>query len=236
MSEQQSAQIDTADVENRLRRFFGGKIVRKDLTKRIKEGANVPVYVLEYLLGMYCSTDNEADIQSGVAAVKKILSDNFVRPDEAEKIISRLREEGSYTVIDKVTVKLNTKTDTYEAVFSNLGIKGVRVPAQYPKEFERLWGGGIWCIIRMEYFFDENDRRSAPFLIKKLTPIQMPGLIFEEYKQGRAQFSKEEWIDIILRSMGMEPTRLTDRQKWLHLARLVPLAENNVNLCELGPR
>ncbi len=227
---------ETDDMEKRLRRFFEGKVVRKDLTKRIKEGANVPTYVLEYLLGMYCATEDEVAIEKGVETVKNILASNFVRPDEADKIISKLREQGSYTVIDKVTVKLNTKTDIYEAVFSNLGIQNVPVPPEYPKEFERLLGGGIWCIIQMEYFFNEEDKKSVPFIIKKLTPIQMPGLDFNQYKEGRAFFSQEEWIDIIIRSMGLEPTQLSKRQKWLHLARLIPLAENNVNLCELGPR
>ncbi|MGL4362889.1 MAG: protease Lon-related BREX system protein BrxL [Cellulosilyticaceae bacterium] len=228
--------IQEMPIEKKLRQFFDGKIVRKDLTKLIKEGANVPVYVLEYLLGMYCSSENDEDIEEGVKQVKKILADNYVRPDEAQKIISKLRESGSYTVIDKISVKLNYKTDIYEAEFSNLGIKGVSVSGRDVSKFERLLCGGIWCIVRMEYYYDEDNTKSCPFIINTLTPIQMPGLDINEFKEARSQFDKEEWIDLLLRSTGMEPEQFNDRVKWLHLARLMPLAENNFNLCELGPR
>ena len=234
MSEENTSKVTV--IEEKLRNHFAGKIVRKDLTKRIKEGANVPVYVLEYLLGMYCSTFEEKDIEEGVQNVKNILAENYVRPDESQKIVSKLRELGSYTVIDKVSVKLNIKTDVYEAEFSNLGIKNVPISEEYPKEYERLLCGGIWCIIRLEYFYNESDKSHCPFIINKLTPIQMPGLNIEELKAARKNFTKEEWIDVTLRSVGMEPTQFSDRVKWLHLARLAPLAENNVNLCELGPR
>lgn len=215
---------------------FPGKIVRKDLTKKIKEGANVPVYVLEYLLGMYCSSVEEEVIEDGVRTVKDILARNYVRPDEAQKIISKLRETGSYTVIDKISVNLNFKEDIYEADFSNLGIKGVPISEVYPSQYERLLSGGIWCIVQMEYFYDEADRRRNPFLINKLTPIQMPGIDMDELKAARANFSDDEWIDVVLRSTGMEPNKFTKREKWLHLARLIPLVENNYNFCELGPR
>ena len=215
---------------------FPGKIVRKDLTKKIKEGANVPVYVLEYLLGMYCSSVEEEVIEDGVRTVKDILARNYVRPDEAQKIISKLRETGSYTVIDKISVNLNFKEDIYEAEFSNLGIKGVPISEVYPSQYERLLSGGIWCIVQMEYFYDEADRRRNPFLINKLTPIQMPGIDMDELKAARANFSEDEWIDVVLRSTGMEPNKFTKREKWLHLARLIPLVENNYNFCELGPR
>ncbi len=223
-------------MDEKLRSLFAGKIVKKDLTKRIKEGANVPIYVLEYLLGMYCSTDDESAIEEGVETVKSILAENYVRPDESQKIISKLRENGSYTIIDKVSVKLNYKTDTYEAEFSNLGIKGVPASESYAENYERLLCGGIWCIVRLEYFYDETDKNRCPFIINKLTPIQMPGLDIDEYKNARQEFSQDEWIDIILRSIGMEPSQFTKRVKWLHLARLIPLVENNFNLCELGPR
>lgn len=224
------------DAISRLKAFFQGRIVRKDLTKMIKEGANVPVYVLEYLLGMYCASDEAAVIEEGVANVKQILAENFVRPDEAQKIISKLREIGSYTIIDKVTVNLNYKEDRYEAEFSNLGIKGVPISQSYPTEYERLLCGGIWCIIQLEYYYDEADKKRNPFIIQKLTPIQMPSMDLNEILEGRRYFSKNEWIDILLRSTGMEPGKLTERVKWLHLARLVPLVENNFNFCELGPR
>lgn len=223
------------ELTEKLHTYFAGKIVRKDLTKKIKEGANVPVYVLEYLLGMYCSSRNEDEIEAGVQNVKQILAENYVRPDEAQKIISKLRERGSYTVIDKVSVKLNYKDDIYEAEFSNLGLKGVPIAANYVSDYERLLCGGIWCIVQMEYYYDEADK-GCPFVIRKLTPIQMPGLDIDEVKAARANFSDEEWIDLVLRSTGMEPSQFDKRVKWLHLARMIPLIENNYNLCELGPR
>lgn len=228
--------LDRDKLLDKLLTHFSGKIVRKDLTKRIKEGANVPVYVLEYLLGMYCSSQDERIIEQGVQNVKDILAKNYVRPDEAQKVISKIREIGSYTVIDKVSVKLNYKTDTYVAEFSNLGLTGIPISSTYPSKYERLLAGGIWCIVQMEYFYDEGDKNRVPFIVKKLTPIQMPTIDMEEFKRGRAAFTTAEWIDIVLRSTGMEPDKFTKRQKWLHLVRLVPLVENNYNFCELGPR
>lgn len=226
---------DTELLE-KLQNYFAGKIVRKDLTKRIKEGANVPVYVLEYLLGMYCSSLDEDEIEAGVETVKRILAENYVRPDEAQKIIAKLREKGSYTVIDRISVHLNIKEDIYEAEFSNLGIKQVPIAESYVRDYERLLCGGIWCIVQMEYFYDEADKHRTPFLIHKLTPIQMPSLDFDEVKAARARFTDDEWIDVVLRSVGMEPVQFNKREKWLHLARLIPLVENNYNLVELGPR
>lgn len=228
--------FDRDELNNKLLTYFPGKVVRKDLTKRIKEGANVPVYVLEYLLGMYCSSQDEKIIEQGVQNVKNILSRNYVRPDEAQKIISKLRETGSYTVIDKVSVRLNYRTDTYEAEFSNLGLSGVPISDIYPSKYDRLLAGGIWCIVQMEYFFDEGDKNRVPFIINKLTPVQMPNIDIDEFKEARAKFTAKEWIDIVLRSTGMEPDKLNEREKWLHLIRLVPLVENNYNFCELGPR
>ncbi|MGO1468601.1 MAG: protease Lon-related BREX system protein BrxL [Tissierella sp.] len=223
-------------ILNKLIQYFPGKIVRKDLTKKIKEGANVPVYVLEYLLGMYCSSQDEEIIEEGVKNVKNILSKNYVRPDEAQKIISKLRELGSYTVIDNISVKLNYKTDIYEAEFSNLGLRGVPIASAYPLMYERLLSGGIWCIIKMEYFYDEDDKKGVPFIIEELTPVQMPKIDLDEMKEARNNFTDEEWIELVLRSTGMEADSLDEREKWLHLARLIPLVENNFNLCELGPR
>ena len=228
--------LDRDKLLDKLLTHFSGKIVRKDLTKRIKEGANVPVYVLEYLLGMYCSSQDEEIIEQGVQNVKNILSRNYVRPDEAQKVISKIRELGSYTVIDKVSVKLNYRTDTYVAEFSNLGLTGIPISSSYPSQYERLLAGGIWCIVQMEYFYDEGDKNRVPFIINKLTPIQMPTIDMEEFKRGREAFTTDEWVDVILRSTGIEPDKLNKRQKWLHLLRLVPLVENNYNYCELGPR
>lgn len=224
-------------IKDKLRQNFAGKIVRKDLTKKIKEGANVPVYVLEFLLGQYCSSDDPELIARGVENVKHILSDNFVRPDEAQKILSQLRQRGSYTVIDRITVKLDIRKDAYYAEFSNLGLRDVPIDEDYPAKFDRLLCGGIWCIIQLNYAFDDEDYRSTnPIQIDKLTPIQMPHIDLEELKQGRKAFTQEEWLDVMLRSTGMEPDTLNNREKWLLLARMVPLVENNFNMCELGPR
>ena len=225
-----------AVLKSKLRQYFDGKIVRKDLTKKIKEGANVPVYVLEFLLGQYCSSDDPEVIEEGVESVKRILADNFVRPDEAQKILSVLRQRSSYTVIDKITVSLNIKRDFYEAEFSNLGLKNIPIDEEYPAKFDRLLCGGIWCIVQLDYEYMEEDRNGTPISIRKLNPIQMPHVDIEELKQGRKAFTQDEWMDVLLRSIGMEPDSLTYREKWLLLIRMIPLVENNFNLCELGPR
>ena len=225
-----------AVINQKLRQFFDGKIVRKDLTKKIKEGANVPIYVLEFLLGQYCSSDDPEVIETGVENVKRILADNYVRPDEAQKILSMLRQRGMHTVIDKITVNLNMKKDTYEAEFSNLGIKNIPISEDYPTKFDRLLCGGIWCIVQLEYEFLEEEKNASPIHIRKLTPIQMPHVDIEELKEGRKNFTEEEWLEIMLRSCGYEPDKLNDRERWLLLARMLPLVENNFNLCELGPR
>lgn len=240
MSDEYKAVIAAEDanavINEKLKQTFDGKIVRKDLTKSIKEGANVPVYVLEFLLGQYCSSDDDEIIEEGVANVKKILADNYVRPDEAQKILSVLRQRGSYTVIDKITVSLNIKKDTYESEFSNLGIRAIPISEEYPSKYDRLLCGGIWCIVQLEYEYIEEDKGASPIHIRKLTPIQMPHIDIDELKQGRKAFTKDEWISILLRSTGIEPDTLNEREKWLLLARMLPLVENNFNLCELGPR
>lgn len=224
-------------IKDKLRQHFDGKIVRKDLTKKIKEGANVPVYVLEFLLGQYCCSDDEEVIEAGVQTVKRILADNFVRPDESQKILSVLRQRGSYTVIDKITVSLNIHKNRYFAEFSNLGLTGVPIEDEYPEKHDRLLCGGIWCIVQLEYEYVEEEKKNGyPIQIRKLTPIQMPHVDIVDLKEGRKAFSKEEWMDVMLRSVGMEPDKLSEREKWLLLLRMVPLVENNFNLCELGPR
>ena len=242
-------------VKDKLRQNFDGKIVRKDLTKKIKEGANVPVYVLEFLLGQYCSSDDDEVIEQGVQNVKRILADNFVRPDEAQKVLSRLRSRGSHTIIDMVTVRLDIKKDCFFAEFSNLGLANIPITDEYPEKYDRLLCGGIWCIVQLDYEtegdnnfgiidVDGNTLQSkqkkqkdiSPISIRKLTPIQMPHIDIEDLKRGRQAFTKEEWLDVMLRSIGMEPDELTYREKWLLLTRVIPLVENNFNLCELGPR
>ena len=225
------------DLRVKLRESFDGKIVRKDLTKKIKEGANVPVYVLEFLLGQYCSSDEDEIIEAGVEKVKRILADNFVRPDEAQKILSVLRSRGSHTVIDKITVKLDLHKNQYFAEFSNLGLNAVPISDEYPEKHDRLLCGGIWCIVQLNYEYNEEDKKNGyPIQITKLTPIQMPHVDINELKEGRKNFTKEEWVDVMLRSIGMEADELTEREKWLLLGRMLPLVENNFNLCELGPR
>lgn len=243
------------EIKSKLRQNFDGKIVRKDLTKKIKEGANVPVYVLEFLLGQYCSSDDDDVIEKGVQNVKRILADNFVRPDEAQKILALLRKKGSHTVIDMVTVKLDIKKDCFFAEFSNLGLTSIPIDEDYADKFDRLLCGGIWCIVQLEYeiegdsnfgivSLDGEELKSkqkkpkdiSPISIKKLTPIQMPHIDIEELKQGRGCFSRDEWMDALLRSIGMEPDNLEEREKWLLLTRMIPLVENNFNMCELGPR
>lgn len=227
---------DRERINIKLRDVYDGKIVRKDLTKHIKEGANVPVYVLEYLLGQYCNSDDEAIIERGVATVKSILSNNYVRPDEAQKVLSVLRQKGSHTVIDMITVELNMKLDMYEASFSNLGLSKIPISEEYPEQYDRLLCGGIWCIVQLEYGTEGDqdfgivDRDGAelrskkakqkdisPVSITKLTPIQMPNVDMSQLKAGRREFTKNEWIDILLRSTGMEPDEFTYREKWLLL-------------------
>lgn len=242
-------------IKDKLRQNFDGKIVRKDLTKKIKEGANVPIYVLEFLLGQYCSSDDDEVIEQGVQSVKRILADNFVRPDEAQKVLSRLRSRGSHTIIDMVTVRLDIKKDCFFAEFSNLGLANIPITDEYPEKYDRLLCGGIWCIVQLDYEsegdnnfgiidVDGNTLQSkqkkqkdiSPISIRKLTPIQMPHIDIDDLKRGRQAFTKEEWLDVMLRSIGMEPDELTYREKWLLLTRMIPLVENNFNLCELGPR
>lgn len=248
------------EIRAKLREYFNGKIVREDLTKKIKEGANVPVYVLEYLLGQYCNSEDEEIIQDGVETVKKILASNYVRPDEAQKVLSLLREQGTHTIIDMVSVALNIKKDRYEASFSNLGLTGIPIGEEFPTKYDRLLRGGIWCIVRLEYASEyepepelpefmhkaspqiqtgrqkHKKREFSPITVCSLKPIQMPHIDMEQLREGRKAFTKEEWIDVLLRSSGMEPDEFTYREKWLLLNRMLPLVENNFNFCELGPR
>lgn len=223
------------DINLLLNLHFAGRVVRKDLTKLLKEGANVPVYVLEYLLGMYCAVDDEEVIAQGMKTVKQILAENYVRPDEAEKVKSKIKEVGNYKIIDKVTVKLNEKRDVYEAELSNLGVKGIETPSAMVKNFEKLLVGGIWCILTLRYEYEEGSK-SSPFILTELKPIQMPNLDLKSVLDGRRAFTEAQWIDVLLRSSGLEPTLFEERIKWHLLARLIPLVENNFNMCELGPR
>lgn len=255
MGEKFESESSREIIKEKLRQNFDGKIVRKDLTKKIKEGANVPVYVLEFLLGQYCSSDDEEIIEQGIENIKRIVADNFVRPDEAQKILSKLRQRGSHTIIDMVTVRLNLRYDEYEASFSNLGLSGIPISEEYAEKYDRLLCGGIWCFVQLEYDSGEEavpdivspdgdriqskrkkQKDTTPISIRKLTPIQLPTVDMDQLKQGRKAFTKDEWMDVMMRSIGMEPDELTKREKWLLLTRMIPLVENNFNLCELGPR
>ena len=221
------------DLDRKLNNNYPGRAVRKDLTKRIREGASVPVYVLEYLLGMYCATDDEETIEQGVERVKQILSENYVRPDEAETVKSKVRERGRFNVIDRVTVKLNERDDIYQGFLMNLNIKDLVIDDEIVRSNQKLLGGGIWCILQLEY---EAGASPSPFIVSSLKPIQMPNIDMEELFAGRAEFSRDEWMDIMLRSSGLEPTTLSIEAKWHLIARMIPLCENNYNCCELGPR
>ncbi|MFA6706021.1 MAG: protease Lon-related BREX system protein BrxL [Bacteroidales bacterium] len=241
------------DFNKKVNEVFAGRVVRKDLSKKIKEGINVPIYVLEYLLGMYCSTDNEDSIREGVKQVKKILAENYIRPDEAEKVKFKITENGSYTVIDRLDVTVDVEKGICFASFMNLGLSRIPISAEYVKQFEKLLAGGIWCIVKLGYF-DENedmDLEAAAKEVKKkdkekdlggvlvvesVKPIQMPNLDIKEIFEGRKNFNEDEWKDLLLRSIGMEPTQLKLREKMHLIERLVPLVENNYNMCELGPR
>ena len=242
---------------------FPGKSVRKDLTALMKKGANVPTYVLEYLLGMYCATDDEETIKVGLEKIKRILSENYVRPDQSDYVKSKIKENGQYTVIDKVTVRLDEKEDKYIASFTNLDLKDFEVNSDLVTHNEKLLVGGIWCIIKIEYVglerdFDEDDyeedifdgnkkkrnqkqkkkksRYDSPFSIAALKPIQMANLDLDEIFETRNQFTKEEWITQLLRSAGYEPDALNEKQKLHYLLRFVPFIQKNYNLVELGPR
>ena len=226
---------DEKDLDQLLNDNFGGRVVRKDLTKLIKEGANVPVYVLEYLLGMYCASNDPKVIEQGLINVKTVLAENYVRPDEAEKVKSLVRERGSYKVIDRVTVKLNEKKDRYEASFSNLGIRDAEISAGIVKEYEKLLVGGIWVITTLSYYHEEGQKES-PFSVTVIKPIQMPNMNMEELFSGRKALTTDQWRETLVRSIGMEPSTLAVDVQWHLLARMIPFVENNYNVCELGPR
>ena len=253
--------LEKDDLDRKAADIFAGKVVRKDLTALMKRGANVPTFVLEYLLGMYCATDDAEMIERGVSRIRKILTENYARPDESETIKSKIKELGQFTVIDKVRAKLDEYKGIYVADFTNLAIEPFVMPDEYVREYTKILQGGIWCIMRIEYldpsdsfddaladvFGDEpapqKKRKSgkrgpedSPFHVVSLKPIQMPNLDLDDLVSYREQFTTQEWMDLLLRSCGYEPTALTDKQKLHFIARMVPLVERNFNLCELGPR
>lgn len=221
-------------LDDKVNRIFAGKVVRKDLVRRVKVGANVPVFVLEYLLGKYCASSDEVAIQMGLQVVNTTLAENYIRPDEAMKAQSKVKEKGRWTFIDKVKVRL--VDSDYWAEVNNFGNRNVHIPNQYVRDYERLLTGGIWAQIDMRFEYDEEGKGKNPFWIDKLVPIQVATFNLEEYQRLRAEFTVEEWMDLILRSMGYEPSEMSRRLKLLFLARLIPLCERNYNLVELGPR
>lgn len=252
--------LETDDLDRKVEEAFPGKIVRKDLTALMKRGANVPTFVLEYLLGMYCSTDDNESVEQGLDRIRRILAQNYVRPDDSERIKSKIRDLRTYTIIDKVTAKVDEYRDIHVATFSNLAIDPVVMPDEYVREYPKMLSGGMWCILQMEYFRLEDEledelagifgdqkkprqtpKKNAgpednPFKVANLTPIQMPRLDLDSIIGQRPNFSTEEWIDLLLRSVGYEPTGLEFRTKLHFLERMVPLIERNYNMCELGPR
>ena len=227
------------DLDIKISEIFPGKIVRKDLVGILKSGANVPTYVLEYLLGKYCSSTNQEVINEGLDYVREFLAAHYARPDEAEKIKSFIKERGSYKVIDKVKVKLVETENKYWAEISNLNLKNININEKSVRKFEKLLEGGIWASIDMEYdekiFYKKNHR---PFVINKINPIQSATIDINEFREKRKNFSNEEWLHILIRSMGFEPKNpeFSKRLLILFLSRLIPLVENNYNLIELGPR
>lgn len=218
-------------LDDKVNQVFAGKCVRKDLVRAVKVGANVPVFVLEYLLGKYCASSDPAAIELGLAVVRDTLANNYIRPDEANKAQSRVRQKGSYTFIDKVKARLIGSTFVAECV--NFGSSNLRINENDVYAFERLLTGGVWAQVEVEW--DESDSK-APFSISQITPIQLASFNLEEYRKLRTQFSTDEWIDLLIRSMGYEPSSMEQRLKLLFLLRLIPLCERNYNLVELGPR
>ncbi len=225
------------ELDRKAATVFAGKVVRKDLVRKVKVGANVPVYVLEYLLGKYCATNDPAAIEAGMRVVNTTLSANFVRPDEANKAQSFIKEKGKHTLIDKVKVRYLSDEDKYWAEFVNFGHKNVHIPEHYVRDFDRLLMGGIWAQVEIRHQYDEEAKgKRSPFWIEDLKPIQLATFDLDEYRECRRQFSTEEWVDLLIRSVGMEPSHFDRRLKMLFLLRLVPLCEQNYNLVELGPR
>lgn len=223
------------ELDKKINVHFGGKVVRKDLTKQIKGNAIVPTYVLEYLLGQYCATDDEVTIVLGVETVKDIIAQHFVHRDEAELIKATVREKGTHRIIDKVSVRLNDQKNQYEASFANLGLKKIPISDTIIKEHQKLLSGGVWCILTLGYFHTD-ERDATPWYIEKLKPIQISNVDVNEFKEARKRFSKDEWIDLLMQTIGLNPEEFTHRSKLLQLTRLVPFVENNYNLIELGPK
>ncbi len=222
-------------LDKKLNEHFPGKVVRKDLTKLVKGNAIVPTYVLEYLLGQYCATDDEATIVQGIETVKNIIAKHFVHRDEAEMSKSKIKEQSSHRIIDKVSVGLNETKGVYEATFINLNIKKVLIDSDTIKEHPKLLSAGVWCIVNLAFMVSE-DKGTSPWIIESIKPIQISNVDLAEYKKGRAAFTKEEWMDVLVQTIGLVPEMLNFRSKLIQLSRLIPYCENNFNFIELGPK
>ena len=221
--------------DQKINTHFAGLVVRKDLVKTVKGNAIVPTYVLEYLLGQYCATSDDASIQTGIETVKEILRKHYVHRSEAGLVRSIIKEKGRYKVIDRISVALNDKTDAYEAEFSNLGIKKVLVDSGTVKAHPKLLVGGVWCIADIEYEFKE-EKNAVPWILSTLKPIQLSRFDFDGYVEARRQFTIDEWIDLLIQSIGFNPEHFDRRGKLMQLVRLIPYCERNYNLIELGPK
>ena len=223
------------ELDQKINTHFEGLVVRKDLVKTVKGNAIVPSYVLEYLLGQYCATNDEPTIQTGIETVKSILAEHYVHRNEAGLVRSHIKEKGRHKVIDKVSVDLNDRQDVYEAQFFNLGIKGVVVDSGTVKKHPKLLVSGVWCIAELEYVFAE-ETNASPWILSTLKPIQLSHFDFEGYVEARRQFTTDAWIDMLVQSIGFNPELFGKRSKLLHLIRLIPFCERNYNLIELGPK
>ena len=222
-------------LDRKINDHFPGKVVRKDLTKLVKGNAIVPTYVLEYLLGQYCATDDENTIKEGIETVKRIISDHFVHRDEAQIVKSTIREKGSHRIIDKVSIKLNDREDQYEAFFANLGLGKIPISDDVIREHPKLLSSGVWCILTMGYV-STDEKKATPWVVEQIKPIQISNIDIQEFKSVRDQFTTDEWMDLLLQTMGLNPDEFTKRSKLLQITRLVPFVENNYNLIELGPK
>lgn len=229
---QDSPKRDELDLK--VNELFSGKVVRKDLVRKVKVGANVPVFVLEFLLGKYCASSDEVAIQMGLQVVNDTLANNYIRADESMKAQAKVKDRGRHSFIDKVKVRI--VDSDYWAEVTNFGHKYVHIPEHYVRDFERLVMGGIWAQVDMRFEYDEESKGKNPFWIDKLQPIQIATFDLEDYRSVRRRFTSDEWLDLMLRSMGYEPGEMSRRLKMLFLVRLIPLAERNFNLIELGPR
>jgi ATP-dependent Lon protease len=225
------------ELDLKLADVFAGRMVRKDLVRKVKVGANVPVFVLEYLLGKYCATDDEAAIDAGLRVVNNTLAESFIRSEEANKAQALVKEKERHTFIDKVSVRYLADDDKYWAQSLNFGSKYIHIPEKFIREYDRLLMGGVWAEVEIRHQYDEEAKgKKSPFWIEKLTPVQLASFNLDTYKEGRASFDTDEWLDVLIRSIGLEPSHFSRRLKLLFLIRLIPLCESNYNLVELGPR